>query len=385
LTPPGPVLDLRAVERNQNGIHAVQLSWNQTPADAQITSSFRIYRRRLGLSSWLLTPQASISYHTALIEIGENDVAYEFAVIAVSFGGAALSPNDPRVPHVSIVMGLAGEPPPPPDNPVLTNTGGNTYTLSWDPVDDAAGYQVMSRGGSPVGGGTGGWGPGSRDCLTLARVIDPELTGLELPPSQQQWFFIRSTAANGRMSYTSTAIAQTGATPGGESIKQTATFDVSTTGDTKTNCSFTTVDGEDVLVPTAPGTDANWVLPIQDSGALTLTELTILPTLWNYWADPLLSDNVMLFPSIAADQWGVVDDTPDRVVGMLQPPYPDDEIVWKFEVRTHDGSVWGNWEELKLCKSIKRTFRQWQARVTMSRKHHPYRPGLMDLTFVLTN
>jgi len=216
-------------------------------------------------------------------------------------------------------------------------------------------------------------------------VIDPELTGLELPPSQQQWFFIRSTAANGRMSYTSTAIAQTGATPGGESIKQTATFDVSTTGDTKTNCSFTTVDGEDVLVPTAPGTDANWVLPIQDSGALTLTELTILPTLWNYWADPLLSDNVMLFPSIAADQWGVVDDTPDRVVGMLQPPYPDDEIVWKFEVRTHDGSVWGNWEELKLCKSIKRTFRQWQARVTMSRKHHPYRPGLMDLTFVLTN
>lgn len=383
-TPPGPVLDLRAVERPINGIHSVQLSWSQTPADAQITSSFRIYRRRLGLSSWIRTPLSSVSYHTALIEISESDVAYEFAVVAVSYGGAALSPDDPRVPHVSVVTGLAGEPPPPPTGVLMTNTGDNTYTLSWDPVDGAVAYQVMTRGGSPVA--IAAFGAGPRDCLTLQRVVAAtSLAGLELPPTKTQYFWVRATLANGRMSYHASGISQLGATPAGESVKQDVTFDSSTVGDTKTNCGFVTVSGTQVLVQTSPASPAMWQPATQDSGALTLSELTILPTLWNYAADPLLSDDTMIFPSIPADQWGVVADSPDRVVGMLQPPYPDDEIGYVFEVRTHNGTTWSSWQEIKLCQSIKRTFRNWEIRVGLSRKHAPYRPGLKDLTVVITN
>lgn len=33
-------------------------------------------------------------------------------------------------------------------------------------------------------------------------------------------------------------------------------------------------------------------------------------------------------------------------LGMLMPPWPDNEQSWLFEVRTHDGATWSAWSTL---------------------------------------
>src|SRR5690606_27692900 len=119
--------------------------------------------------------------------------------VAVSHSGLFLSPYDPRVPHTGIVFGLS-EPPPPPPNDVTATQNGDLYDLTWDPVEDAIGYQVLVFGDP-----TGLPNDGAEECLVLARTVEPELLGLALAPAESVTFWVRSVGKNGRLSWTATA------------------------------------------------------------------------------------------------------------------------------------------------------------------------------------
>lgn len=380
-TPPGPVVDLRAREIRRNTtppILTVELSWRQRPEDEENTASFRVYRRRTGTTTWILVPEPRIARRAAVIELTDLDVAYEFAVVAVSLGGAYLSPFDPRVPIAQLVIGLAAEPPPPPGNLTLTLTGGNTYRLAWDEVEDAVGYQVLFGGDTTVLPNAG-----AEDCLVLARTTDPQLPGLELPPGRACRFWVRSVGANGRLSFTAATMAiTTPATPAGETIKHTLVANLAGTG-TPTNLVWDAGQSRLELVSaSAPG---SWESAEIDTGSLSLTELTWRPGTANDAADPAVTSDPFTVPSIAADQWGIVDDDPADVVGMLMPPYPDGEQAWRLQVRTHDGVVWSDYEDLLPLASIRRTFRRYRVKITLSRNRAPYRPALRSLAVVCTH
>lgn len=377
-TAPGPVLSLRAIERTRNGQQLIEVVCRQDPEDAEITASFRIYRRLTGTSAWVISPAViSIGRSGALVELTETDVAYDFIMVAVSAAGAALSPDDPRHPVASVVLGLSAPPPSAPTGLTLTNTGGNTYTLSWDAVADAVEYAVLSGGDNtllPNGG--------AEDCLVLARVTAPtvELAGLELPPGEAAKFWVRSVGENGRLSFDA---ATTGvdpvATPAGETIKLTTTFDLDATG-TDDNTEWDS--GESRLVLTDPDEPGTWTSAAVDTGALTNTELTLRPGTDNAASDPDIEDVLFAVPSIEADQFGYY----GTDVVMLMPPYPDNRQTWLFEICTSDdGSLYTDWEELAIGESVQRVFRYYKARVTMSRTAVPYRPALRHLIGVTTH
>lgn len=377
-TPPGPLLTLTAFERVFQGRRQVALSWRQASADAEITTTFHVYRRRTGTGTWVRTPVASVALRGALLDIDVEDVAYDFAVVAVSIQGVFLSPYDPRHPIASVVFGLAAPPLPPPDNLVITQTGGNTYALTWDAVDGAVAYVVMTGGDA----GTGLPNDGAEDCLILARVDTTSLTGLELAPGESITFWVRSVGANGRMSSTAADVTEaTPATPPGETIKVTEVLDLENDG-TLTDLLWDSgqsrleLDGEEF---------GTYLSEEFDTGSLTACELTFRIETANDAADPDLEDFDLVMPSIEADQWGVIDDSPDFVVGMLMPPYPDDAQSWVVEFRTFDGLVWSDWSALAPCAAINRTFSKWQARVLLERTRFPYRPALRGLTVVLTH
>lgn len=378
-TPPGPVLSLSAFERQFRGERQIELAWRQTSQDAEITGSFRVYRRRAGTTTWVLTPVASVALRSALLDIDVEDIAYDFIVVAVSIQGSFLSPYDPRHPIASVVFGLAAPPPPPPEDLEATQTGGNTYALTWSAVEDAVAYVVMT-GGDP---GTGLPNDGAEDCLILARTEATSLAGLELAPGESITWWVRSVGANGRMSHTASSVTVASpATPPGQSIKTTAAFDLSTEG-TLTNLVWDATDGR--LELDDPDEDGVWLSAEMDPGALTATELTFRIETSNDAADPALENFDLVVPSIEADQWGVVEISTDPVVGMLMPPYPDASQTWTLEVRTHDGTLWSDWQALAPCAAINRTFREWQVRVTLRRTRFPYRPALRGLTVVLTH
>jgi len=200
-TPPGPVVSLRAFERFVNNIREVQLSWSQQPVDAQNTASYRIYRRSVGTTGWLLVPEPRIAPRGAVIEIVDLDRAYEFAVVAVSLGGSFLSPNDPRVPIARLVFGLTRTPPGPPENLMIVPVSGNTYRLEWDEVADAVEYQVLTGGDT-----TSLPNAGAEDCLVLARTGNTSLDGLELAPGRQVRYYVRSVSNNGRLSFAAASV-----------------------------------------------------------------------------------------------------------------------------------------------------------------------------------
>jgi hypothetical protein len=384
VTPPGPVVSLTANERAKDviegggSVRSVELAWQQTPEDAQNTATFKIFWRLLGTTAWVLIPATSPTRRGVVIDLVDLDRAYQFVAVAVSQGGACLSPDDPRHPIATVAYGLAADPPPPPASLTITQTLGNTYTLSWPPVDDAIAYQVLA-GGDP---GTGLPNDGAEDCLVLARPQDPELAGLELPPGRSCSFWVRSVNRAGRLSWTATsATIATPATPGGQSIKQTRTINLSSEG-TLTNLVYN--GGASRLELDDPDADGVLLGPDVDPGSVSMTELTFRPGTANDADDPTLAEMSMRLPSIEADQWGVVSTSP-FVVGMLMPPYPDELQGWLFEVRTHDGAVWGDWAPLAFCASIARVFGRWQVRATLSRERQPYRPALRSLVVVLTH
>ncbi len=377
LVPPGPVTELRAFEGVSAGTRTASLAWRQTPEDAQITSSFKIYRRVVGTVTWILVPEARVATRGAVLDVTDPDRGYEFVVVAVSLGGSHLSPDDPRVPRAVLVLGLSAEPPPPPTGLTATNTGGNTYTLSWDEVEGAVGYQVLAGGDA-----TGLPNAGAEDCLVLARTAETQLPGLELPPAAACTFWVRSVGPNGRLSFAAASVeVSSPATPAGEAIKLSTLFDLEADG-TPANLAWNGVDERLELV------NANlagvWTSPEIDTGAMTLTELTTRPHTANDADDPPISTDPFAAPSIAADQWGIVATTP-KVVGMLFPPWPDTEHAWSLEVRTHDGVVWTDWQSLGWFASVRRMFDRYQVRVTMRRGRPPYRPALRTIRVVTTH
>lgn len=374
-TPPGPVIELVGFERLVNSLHVVELAWSQRPEDAQITGSFLIYRRVLGAIAWVRVPALAVSLRSAVIEIDELDKAYQFVVVAVSHGGAHLPPTDPGHPIFQLVLGLSAPPPPPPENVLLVQETGNRYTLSWDAVEDASEYQVLF-------GGTASSRPndGAEDCLIMARTPETSITGLVLAPGRSHRFYVRSAGANGRLSWSANdeSIASPGP-PAGESVKHTEIFDLSAVG-TLENLTYS--GGALRLVSAlSPGV---WTSPEIDTGSLSLTEITARIGTLNDAADPVLSSDPFVVPSIAADQWGVVSTGP-KVVGMLMPPWPDDEQDWSIEVRTRDGSVWSDWEALAPMTRVRRMLDLVQIRVTMTRAHAPYRPAMASLAMVATH
>ncbi|MEO1279077.1 MAG: phage tail protein, partial [Planctomycetota bacterium] len=228
LRTPGPVVDLKAFERVINGIDAIELSWRQLPEDQLITASFRIYRRRVGTLTWVPVPNPAVTRRGSIIEIDDRDVAYDFAVVAVSYQGRFLRPDDPSVPKTGIAFGLGEVPPPPPDSVTATQESGSTYTLSWPAVDGAIGYQVLY--GGPVAG-TALPNDGAEDAFVIARTTDPQLTGLVVPPSINHRWWVRSVGPSGRLSWTATDVTLNHANlPAGKTVRGTYDPDLSSVG-----------------------------------------------------------------------------------------------------------------------------------------------------------
>lgn len=376
--PPGPLAELTVREIRGESTLYVELAWRQEVQDEENTATFRVYRRKVGTQTWVLIPGLTPGRRAVVVELTGTDLAYEFVVVAVSIGGAFLSPYDPRHPIARLVFGLLIPPPPPPSNLVAVQEAGNTYRLEWDPVDDAVEYQVLTGGDS-----TSLPNAGAEDCLVLARTIETFLGGLELTPGVSRTFWVRSVGANGRLSFTASEVTVADPDlPAGESVKDDSDLDLEATG---TASGLTYNSGAGRLELSSPGSAGSWTSDEVDTGALTLTELTFRAGTANDADDPAVASDPFKVPSIAADQWGVVDGGPPLAVGMLMPPWPDDEQSWVFEVRTHDGVGWSAWEALGPCASVRRTFQKYQLKATLDRDDAPYRPALRALRVVCTD
>lgn len=406
-TPPGPVRDLRAFERLEevvvpdgNGgttiaiVNRLELSWQQTPADAERTATFRIYRRTLGTSSWVLIPEPKISRRSAVLEITDLERAYQFAVVAVSIFGSALSPNDPRVPVVSIGFNSQGGILPPPDNVTLTQQTGNVYTLSWDPEPDAVAYQVLaySESDSQVNAR-------AFDFTPIARTSETELTDLALCPGKVNEFLVRSIASNGRLSVsvyrdrdTPADLASASVTPGdpaGRTGVSSLTYSLTKDG-TLTNLvgvpspSFNGQTQNGRLELVSAGSPGVFLGDEIDLGSELEYELEIIiavandTDMVNLDTDPLTQ-----MPGVEADQWGIVQS--DLEVGMISPPHPDTELGYLIEVRTYASAAWGSWSVWDPFTPHVGTFSKYQVRITLTRERAPYRPALRGITVAVSS
>jgi len=390
-TPPGPVTGLRAFERIDPATNRAraELSWNQLPVDAANTSIFRIYRRPTGTTTWQLIPTANVARRTAVIDLTSLDRGYDFCVVAVSVGGAFLSPNDPRHPTATLVLGLSDDPPPAPTTVTITNVAGNGYDLSWTAVEGAVGYVVYS-GSYPASG----LYSDIVDAFVVARVEANFLLGLRLPvftPTDHPiCFYVRSVGRNGRMSLGVLAAPPTAPTggeshvtidnanaPAGMAVKSTHELNLTGTG-TATN--LATVSG--AITPSNVALDGVWESADLDTGALSLTQLALHLRTKNFAEDPDLIDVPFLVPSIEADQWGVTGLGPPRVVGMLFPPYPDDRHQFVVEIAIKIGGSYGPWTRVTPFALFQATLRYFKVRITMRRGAYPYRPGVARLDVV---
>lgn len=381
-TAPGPVASLTGREYTPPppaDVRRVELAWTQSPADVSLTGSFRVYRKLMGTSTWIGLPESIITSRAATLELADEDRAYEFIVIAVSLGGAMLSPDDPRHPRFSLVIGYSGPLLAAPGGLTLTATSGNTYTLAWSAVTDAVEYQVLFGGNANAMPNAG-----AEDCLVLARTVETSITGLELPPGQSCTFYVRAVGSNQRMSATAGSVTQASpATPPGETIRATQgthAFDLSMVG-TRTNVTWNATDGR--LEQVNAGSAGVWLSPEVDFTTAAMTELTFRPQTDNAAQDISISSAPLTAPSVAADQWGTVD--AQRTLGMVFPPWPDNEVGWVFAINIFDGAAWGGWQTWLPCASVLRTCRKYQVRVTLRRNRAPYRAGLRGLTVVGTS
>lgn len=381
---PGPVTDLTCFEVTTGGSRHFRLTWSQLPRDREITAQFRVYRRRINQSAWVLVPSPVLGFHQAVLgEIDDVDAGFEFRVVAVSPTGAFLSPFNSQHPTCTGVFNLGREAPPPPAFAELVREMDNSYTLRWSAVEEADGYQVLA-GGDPSSTFPNA---GAEDCFVLARTAETELTGLELPPGESVQFWIRSSLDSGRLSvwtpaHLAAATAATGLVPAptGEAIRDTKSFDLSSEGIYE-NCEWNAAESRLEMIN--PAADAVWTSPEVDLGSSTDTELTYLLNTSNDADDPRFIDDVFRMPSIEADQWGLRLESPSSV-GMLTPPFPDEQQSWSVEVRTHDGSSWSAWSPMLPFSSTSRLVERYQYRVTMVRGSFPYRPALRGLTGVAT-
>lgn len=373
LRTPGPVLDLVAFERVINGISAIELAWRQRPEDKLITASYRIYRRRVGTITWVLVPDPKISTRGSIIEIDDRDVAYDFAVVAVSYQGRFLRPDDPSVPKTGIAFGLGELPPPPPDDVVATQEEGSTYKLSWGAVDGAIGYQVIY--GGPFSGSALP-NDGAEDAYVIARTTDPELAGLVVPPNINHRWWVRSVGPSGRLSWTATDVTLNhNNLPNTKTVRGTYTPDLSSVG-TLTNLTWDAATSSlELADPTQPGV---WESPEIAAGQPVLTTFMFRILTRNGTVDPTIALYPEKVPSIESDQWGVIDDDPERLVGMLMPPFPDSRLSYKIEIRTASGQSFGPWTEVAAFEAFDATAASFQFRVSIERQAAPYQPALVQ-------
>ena len=394
--PPGPVFDLRVYDRlvqrpivNPDGTPGVQyvneitLSWQQQPEDSVITSTFRVFRRVTGTSSWVRVPEPVIAGRTAVVDILDRSRGYQFAVIAVSVWGSALSPNDPRVPVVSLAFNSQTEPPDAPSPITITRdsvTGG--YTLSWAAVTspvEAVEYQVLAGRDQDAQ-----INAGSFDCFVLGRTTETSFGPLFLSDLVIDSFFVRSVGANGRLSYVPTAAVQAfpAALPG-RAFVNTTNFNLSGTG-VRTNLthvaspSFNNATQTARLELTDPASAGVYESPEVDLGSVADTVLTAQLRTGNDTDDVAINtDPLTLVPGIEADQWGVV--TLGKFAGMLSPPWPDAVLDYSITYRYHDGVSWSAWLPIAHYASANHTLQRHQWRVTLTRTGSPYRPSLAGL------
>ncbi|MCC6428335.1 MAG: hypothetical protein IT435_16125 [Phycisphaerales bacterium] len=408
-TPPGPLLELVAFERRVNGVLQVHLACRQSVQDAEMTASFRIYRRRVGSGVWIAVPDAAVgvSRRGAVVELADGDFGYQFIMVAVSSLGSALSPDDPRHPIAVLVYGLSAPPPPVPalDSPATVRDGSTgSYALHWlsweeafvgpPPLPDATpteSFMVMFGTRAFLGTVTppGGFAYDTyshANCVIQSRPGKTvrSVTGLRLAVGQPYKFYVRSVGANGRMNVgielPEFSIASPVAPPG-KSVKGTRTFALNSEG-TLTNLTWDGTNGW--LRQTSSASPGIYLSPEVDLTTVTASELMVWFNPGNAAEDPALNTNPFQVPSIEADQWGVVSVGP-AVVKMLCPPYPDDRQALLVEARTYDGAVWSDWTAIAVGQSISRLFRKYQIRVTLSRSKTPYRPALRGLVGVVVH
>lgn len=384
---PGPVTSLAARQRIVNGKMVVELSWNQTAADAAHTAGFVFYRRLSGTITWTAVPGLGAGRTQVDLTIVDTDRAYDFIVVARSPLGAQLSPYDPRHIVVSVAFGLGAPPPPAPTGLVITQDGGagNVYTLSWDAVENAASYQVLA------GGDTGTLTPndGAEDCLVVGRTAATSMGALELPAGRSCTFYVRSVTAAGRLSFDAASVTEASpAAPIGESVKDTYVADLSSEG-AYTNAAWDAGSSRAVVTDPTDTGGGVWESDPIDTGAVSLTEICLRPGTSNNAEDPDIDDAALDIPSIEADQWGVVDGSGGTaVVGMLMPPWPDDQQSWTFEVATStDGATYTDFAPLAFTDALSATMRYYIVRAIMKRKtaSRPYAPALRGIAVVCTH
>lgn len=375
-TPPGPVTSLRAFARqSDDGRSAfVELSWDQLPRDVQHTSTFRVYRRISGTTTWLLTSNAVVARRSAVLEIFDLSRGYEFVVVAVSIGGAFLSPYDPRNLIARIVFSLAEQPPGNPTGLTLTRQSDGSYTLSWDAVTGALAYQVLS--GRAVDGTVN---DGAYDCYVFGRTEDTQLAGLWLAAGLPHTFRVRSVGRNGRLSFTASEVTEASPLAPPSTSATTYDYDLSTDG-TLTNLVWNgTTSRLELDDPTIEGV---WLGPEETPPAFTLQSAMNRLLTANDSDDFELDDNPFLVPSLESDQWGIYDIS--RELHPIMPPYPDAELGYKVEIRTNDGVIWGDWLVVAPGARVYQTYEKVQIRVTISRQLFPNRPALARVSLVVT-
>lgn len=375
-TPPGPVVSLATSERQVAGLTVLELSWVQAAEDRAITSAFRIYRRVLGTSTWVLLPELRAGRSGVQIPGTLLDRPYEFVVVAVTATGAALSPESPRHPRVLLAVGDAALPPAGPAAASISQVGGNLYRLSWDAVDGAATYQVIGRA-APDGGLVNG---GAEDGQTVARTPSTSVD-IRLASGLSHTFWVRAVGASGRHSReAASATEATPAAPAGRTVRATETINLTSSG-TLTNLAST--GGELVLSDRTE--EGVFVSDEIDYGTVVFGDVMVRVLLGNDVAVPDIGDAAWAVPSIEADCWGMTDDGPPPVVGMLWPPLPDSSATAVVEVRTHDGSAWSGWAVVPATGWIEgRLIRKVQARVTLTSGRTPYAPRLESLALVVS-
>lgn len=381
---PGPVVSLVARQRIVSGRMVVELNWQQTPADAAHTAGFVIYRRLAGTSAWIAVPGLAAGRTHVDVTIVDTDRAYDFIVVARSPLGAQLSPYDPRHPIASAAFGLGQEPPAEPENLDIEQISGNVYRLSWSAVEGAAGYQVLTGGDA----GTGYPNDGAEDCLVLGRTVETQYV-VTLAEGVPHTFWVRSVSAAGRLSFAAAVVTIADPDgPAGMTEKHAYAADLGADG-TFTNATWDGGDGVATIDDASDIAGGVWESGVIDTGENTLSRLCVRLATGNQAEDFAIEDILFGVPSIEADQWGVVSGAgPTALVGMLNPPYPDDAQAWVVEVKTsEDGVVFTDYAALPACTELDRTFQYYRVRISMRRKgggtERPYAPGLRGVDVVV--
>jgi hypothetical protein len=351
---PGVVTDLSLVEQRQDVDGditriVVNLAWEPPRLNADLVAHYEAYYREVGSTGWAKVPTP---FRERFAEVGsyvDDDSSWEFTVVAIAPSGAHLHPDD--CPRVSTALGFAGDPPPAP-TPISDDNTGNEFTLSWDAVDEAVGYEVRLAAGD------------LRDGALLGRTTDTEYGGLHLSPGRDHQFFVRSYNRFGRHTLGGTSHTITGANvpaPITEAVRTATTFTLATNG-TLTNLTWDAGDSRLELIDNSlPGV---WESSVTDTSTLEPGGIYPLIDFELKWLDrgggsPQISDMALTVVSAAGDVW--------QAGEPARPAYPDAAYGITVEIRhSADNVDWTAYEAVDLLTAYRATFRYYQLRVTIT-------------------